>query len=70
MPDGNPAIGQISPICLTNPRSTMNHETNEIPANDTATQSQPRANYEAPVLENLGVWAGMVGTPVGISMQP
>jgi hypothetical protein len=48
----------------------MNHETNETPANNSATQSQPRANYEAPVLENLGVWAGMVGTPVGISMQP
>jgi hypothetical protein len=70
MPNGDRATGQISPICLTNPRSTMNHETNETPTNDSATQPQPRANYEAPVLENLGVWTGMVGTPVGISMQP
>jgi hypothetical protein len=54
------------------------NESNETPGNETtiptgitaSTQSQARAAYEAPTLENLGVWAGMVGNPVGISMQP
>jgi hypothetical protein len=56
------------------------HETmgNKTPGNDTTVtagittgmQTQARAAYEAPTLENLGVWAGMVGNPVGISMQP
>jgi hypothetical protein len=62
------------------------NESNETPGNDTTitagitlsitagittgTQNQARAAYEAPTLENLGVWAAMVGNPVGISMQP
>jgi hypothetical protein len=54
------------------------NKNNETPGNETTItagittgpQSQARAAYEAPTLENLGVWAGMVGNPVGISMQP
>jgi hypothetical protein len=32
--------------------------------------NQARVEYKAPFLENLGVWAAMVGNPVGISMHP
>jgi hypothetical protein len=54
------------------------NQNNETPGNETtvttdittSTQNQARAAYEAPTLENLGVWASMVGNPVGISMQP
>jgi hypothetical protein len=54
------------------------NKNNETPGNETTisagittgTKTQSRAAYEAPTLENLGVWASMVGNPVGISMQP
>jgi hypothetical protein len=49
---------------------TPGHQTTVTAGITTGTQTQARAAYEAPMLENLGVWAGMVGNPVGVSLGP